>query len=268
MHKINAFKQIQIFESMDWKLPEYAHIPLIHSKEGKKLSKRDDLTRINNLYVDETFSISNIEQMRYNKISYEVDNLKMNNDAMSEYLSMEEKKKRYSGEEDEIFCGRFPHLTYCGCKIPCFLILPKIKLIELTNNIFVGPIESVYKTKELLSLGITHILNVSCTEYNKRNKYFQYYEIFINDNHTENAIKFFKITNRFIEEAVSNGKKILVHSILGKSRCWAFVAAYLIGKCNMKYSDTMDLIRQKFPTCEPNDNFLTQLKHYDLEINT
>jgi len=45
-HKINAFKQIQIFERMEWKIPEYAHIPLIHSKEGKKLSKRDDASTV------------------------------------------------------------------------------------------------------------------------------------------------------------------------------------------------------------------------------
>ena len=45
-HKINAFKQIQIFESMEWKIPEYAHIPLIHSKDGKKLSKRDDASTV------------------------------------------------------------------------------------------------------------------------------------------------------------------------------------------------------------------------------
>ncbi|MGI9082920.1 MAG: glutamate--tRNA ligase [Candidatus Fonsibacter lacus] len=45
-HKINAFKQIQIFESMKWKIPQYAHIPLIHSKEGKKLSKRDDASTV------------------------------------------------------------------------------------------------------------------------------------------------------------------------------------------------------------------------------
>jgi glutamyl-tRNA synthetase len=45
-HKINAFKQIQIFESMKWKIPEYAHIPLIHSKEGKKLSKRDNASTV------------------------------------------------------------------------------------------------------------------------------------------------------------------------------------------------------------------------------
>lgn len=40
-HKINTFKQTQIFKAMKWPLPRYAHIPLIHSKEGKKLSKRD-----------------------------------------------------------------------------------------------------------------------------------------------------------------------------------------------------------------------------------
>ena len=40
-HKINTFKQIQIYEAMKWKLPLFAHIPLIHTIEGKKLSKRD-----------------------------------------------------------------------------------------------------------------------------------------------------------------------------------------------------------------------------------
>jgi len=41
-HKINTFKQKQIYEAMKWKLPEFAHIPLIHSVSGKKLSKRDN----------------------------------------------------------------------------------------------------------------------------------------------------------------------------------------------------------------------------------
>ena len=40
-HKINTFKQIQIYEAMGWSLPTFAHIPLIHTMEGKKLSKRD-----------------------------------------------------------------------------------------------------------------------------------------------------------------------------------------------------------------------------------
>jgi len=40
-HKINTFKQIQIYEAMKWKIPSFAHIPLIHTIDGKKLSKRD-----------------------------------------------------------------------------------------------------------------------------------------------------------------------------------------------------------------------------------
>ena len=40
-HKINTFKQIQIYQAMNWELPSFAHIPLIHTIEGKKLSKRD-----------------------------------------------------------------------------------------------------------------------------------------------------------------------------------------------------------------------------------
>ena len=40
-HKINTFKQMQIYIAMNWELPFFAHIPLIHTTEGKKLSKRD-----------------------------------------------------------------------------------------------------------------------------------------------------------------------------------------------------------------------------------
>ena len=40
-HKMNTFKQMQIFQSMGWDLPTYVHIPLIHTSDGKKLSKRD-----------------------------------------------------------------------------------------------------------------------------------------------------------------------------------------------------------------------------------
>ena len=46
-HKINTFKQKQIYEAMNWKMPEFAHIPLIHSESGSKLSKRDKASTIN-----------------------------------------------------------------------------------------------------------------------------------------------------------------------------------------------------------------------------
>ena len=45
-HKINTFKQKQIYEAMKWDLPKFAHIPLIHSEKGSKLSKRDKASTI------------------------------------------------------------------------------------------------------------------------------------------------------------------------------------------------------------------------------
>ncbi len=39
-HLTNAFRQTQLFKAMDWELPNFAHIPLIHGADGAKLSKR------------------------------------------------------------------------------------------------------------------------------------------------------------------------------------------------------------------------------------
>ena len=45
-HVINSFKQKQIYDAMEWKVPNFAHIPLIHSEQGKKLSKRDNASTL------------------------------------------------------------------------------------------------------------------------------------------------------------------------------------------------------------------------------
>ncbi len=45
-HKINTFKQMQIYLAMNWNIPKFAHIPLIHTIEGKKLSKRDNASTL------------------------------------------------------------------------------------------------------------------------------------------------------------------------------------------------------------------------------
>ena len=39
-HLNNAARQIQVYRAMGWDVPVFAHIPLIHGPDGKKLSKR------------------------------------------------------------------------------------------------------------------------------------------------------------------------------------------------------------------------------------
>ena len=59
-HFNNAFRQIQIIKYMNWPIPTYAHIPLIHGEDGTKLSKRHGAENV----------------MDYKKDGYEVDVLK------------------------------------------------------------------------------------------------------------------------------------------------------------------------------------------------
>ncbi|MDP0927370.1 glutamate--tRNA ligase [Paracoccus onubensis] len=39
-HLTNTARQVQIYDAMNWPRPVFAHIPLIHGEDGKKLSKR------------------------------------------------------------------------------------------------------------------------------------------------------------------------------------------------------------------------------------
>jgi len=39
-HLTNAFRQTQLYKALGWSVPSFAHIPLIHGADGKKLSKR------------------------------------------------------------------------------------------------------------------------------------------------------------------------------------------------------------------------------------
>src|ERR1051325_225362 len=39
-HLNNAFRQTQIYRALDWPVPQFAHVPLIHDARGAKMSKR------------------------------------------------------------------------------------------------------------------------------------------------------------------------------------------------------------------------------------
>lgn len=45
-HLTNSFLQMQIYQAMDWHMPQMAHIPLIHGPDGQKLSKRHGATSL------------------------------------------------------------------------------------------------------------------------------------------------------------------------------------------------------------------------------
>lgn len=53
-HLNNASRQITIYNSLGWKIPEMAHVPLIHGPDGAKLSKRHGAVGVH-LYQDQGY---------------------------------------------------------------------------------------------------------------------------------------------------------------------------------------------------------------------
>lgn len=115
----------------------------------------------------------------------------------------------------------------------------------------------------MLRLGITHILDVSSVEYFKRKNYFAYYSLPVYDNHDEDIKKFFRITNRFIDEAVKVGK-VLIHGEKGTSRAPSFAIAYLINNKRITFKEAINHVISKMSLVEINDYFKKQLEDYDL----
>ncbi len=51
-HLTNSFRQYQLYDALGWKIPKFAHIPLIHGSDGAKLSKRHGAVGIDSFRDD------------------------------------------------------------------------------------------------------------------------------------------------------------------------------------------------------------------------
>ncbi|KAJ8984498.1 hypothetical protein NQ317_014588 [Molorchus minor] len=89
---------------------------------------------------------------------------------------------------------------------------------------------------------------------------FAYLTLDIADNATENIIRFFPKVRQFIDEALSNNCKVLVHGNNGNSRSATLILAYIMEKFGLSYSDAL---RKKRASINPNEGFQAQLAEYE-----
>lgn len=126
----------------------------------------------------------------------------------------------------------------------------------MINGLYFGNFVSGLKTKHLLDSGITHVLNVTCKAYTKRSKYFTYCDIDLRNTTEQDAKKFFRLSNRFIKEALGKGGKVLIHS--SELQIGAIMGcAYLIGI--MKIPLKQSLMKINKVKIEISPHFMKQL---------
>lgn len=165
----------------------------------------------------------------------------------------------YLDDEENINCYRFPHSTFCGCNPNC--LLESFEPCEMIDRLFIGNFITGLKSKHLLDLGITHILNVTCKQYTKKHYYFQYENIDLLSNTEEDAKKFFRLSNRFIRKALGSGGKVLIHSSLDQIGA-LLGCAYMIGVQKISLKKCLAKVAEYKIEISP--HFLKQLEAYDL----
>ncbi|XP_036723674.1 serine/threonine/tyrosine-interacting protein-like [Balaenoptera musculus] len=147
----------------------------------------------------------------------------------------------------------FPSLPQCKEDAEEWTYPMRREMQEILPGLFLGPYSSAMKSKLpiLQKHGITHII---CIRQNIEANFikpnfqqlFRYLVLDFADNPVENIIRFFPMTEEFIDGSLQSGGKVLVHGNAGISRRDAF--AY---------------IQERRFCINPNAGFVHQLQEYE-----
>lgn len=135
---------------------------------------------------------------------------------------------------------------------------------EIVDGIYIGDYTVSLQKEKLKELGITHIL--SLIEMEQLNDNFIRKIMPITDTNEQDIKNIFNECIDFIDSAINNKTKILVHCYKGISRSAAIVCAYLINKNKTTFNITITQMQQRRPCIEPNLGFCIALDDYYIEI--
>jgi len=108
-------------------------------------------------------------------------------------------------------------------------------------------------------LGITHIISV-CPEYPSTVP--NHLAIPVKDSEYEDLLIHLPTACRFIQLALDEGGKVLVHCVMGVSRSTTVVCAYLMWSRHLSASAALRLVKQRRPRVHPNYGFTKQLQAF------
>ncbi|KAJ7611747.1 protein-tyrosine phosphatase-like protein [Roridomyces roridus] len=109
-------------------------------------------------------------------------------------------------------------------------------------------------------LGITHVLSV-CPDYPSTGP--NHLCIPVDDSEYADLLYHLAGACRFIEEALKEGGRVLIHCVMGISRSTTVLAAYLMKTRSLSTSAATSFIRARRPCVQPNYGFLKQLETFE-----
>ncbi|KND02796.1 uncharacterized protein SPPG_01877 [Spizellomyces punctatus DAOM BR117] len=139
---------------------------------------------------------------------------------------------------------------------------------EILPGLWLGPYQCS-KNKELLkSKGITHVLCIR--DSNERHVVkttfpddFVYHVIEVSESPMQNLIPYFPDAKQFIDYALEQGGRVLVHCNSGISRSPSFVVAYVMMSQRWGFQESFTFVQNKRFCMNPNEGFKYQLKEFE-----
>jgi len=136
---------------------------------------------------------------------------------------------------------------------------------EIVDGLWLGAASATYSKQFMEKCEITSVLSILQVEYKVPVK--NHFQIFCDDLDESPLIEHFDKTFEFIELALSNNGKILVHCMAGVSRSPTVVTAYLMRKRKLSFEDAFAIVKAKRDCVGPNDGFMKQLQRYEQQKN-
>ena len=140
---------------------------------------------------------------------------------------------------------------------------------EVYEGIFIGNYPFALNKELLLKNKIEYILNCGkeCKCFYEKEKIFNYLHIPLLDNMVEDPTKYMEKTNEFIDNALKQKKKVLIHCIQGISRSATILYMFLIVKRNYTLNNARFEVKQKRSILCPNIHFQQILKDLSIKLH-
>lgn len=128
------------------------------------------------------------------------------------------------------------------------------------DQLYIGNLSAGLSVEQRDQLSITHIVSV-CPDYPSTGP--RHLTIPVQDSELDNLLIHLPEACRFIQNALEQGGRVLLHCVMGISRSTTVLAAYLMKTRNMSPSDAINFIKQRRPQAQPNYGFTKQLDIFE-----
>eukprot|EP00924_Labyrinthula_sp_SR-Ha-C_P004528 snap_masked-scaffold_1-processed-gene-3.15-mRNA-1 protein AED:0.38 eAED:0.38 QI:0/-1/0/1/-1/1/1/0/640 len=140
---------------------------------------------------------------------------------------------------------------------------PPSKIFE---GLYLGTEYNASNRREMTSLGIKLVVNVTEEVENFFPNYLEYHSILLQDRPHCNLKEHFRAAIDRMHQAIEEGEGILVHCQRGISRSATIVIAYLMKYRGMSRDEAYKFVKKQRPIVRPNDGFLQQLEDFEAEL--